>query len=417
MRLLLTLVALVAVGMGAFELIMQPEQEERLAALLLFASLAAGIAVAARLLPLVARRVRSLRVTVALLGVTSLAVVGLAVLVAASQMFISEHDLELLLVFMGFGLVASIAFAFIVSGPLTEDLADIRLASSAIASGDLTARTGVTRFDEVGQLAQDIDVMADMLEQAADQRSRDQTARRAMFAAVSHDLRTPLASMRAAIEALQDGLATHPERYIQSLATDVEALSRLVDDIFLLARLESGDIKLEPEAVDLTEIADEIIEVFRPLASTRNISIRLEADTRVVAMGSAEALSRVLRNLLDNAIRHSPAHGEVVVSVRNGTTAQCRITDQGPGFSPEFIEDAFDRFTRHDPNRVRNVGGAGLGLAIARSYIVALNGAIWAEPGPGGLVTFSIPSFTTGPLNRQDLAVSLPQRDLVDSGP
>lgn len=417
MRLLLTLVALVAVGMGAFELIMEPEQEERLAALLLFASLAAGIAVAARLLPLVARRVRSLRVTVALLGVTSLAVVGLAVLVAASQMFISEHDLELLLVFMGFGLVASIAFAFIVSGPLTEDLADIRLASSAIASGDLTARTGVTRFDEVGQLAQDIDVMADMLEQAADQRSRDQTARRAMFAAVSHDLRTPLASMRAAIEALQDGLATHPERYIQSLATDVEALSRLVDDIFLLARLESGDIKLEPEAVDLTEIADEIIEVFRPLASTRNISIRLEADTRVVAMGSAEALSRVLRNLLDNAIRHSPAHGEVVVSVRNGTTAQCRITDQGPGFSPEFIEDAFDRFTRHDPNRVRNVGGAGLGLAIARSYIVALNGAIWAEPGPGGLVTFSIPSFTTGPLNRQDLAVSLPQRDLVDSGP
>lgn len=417
MRLLLTLVALVAVGMGAFELIMEPEQEERLAALLLFASLAAGIAVAARLLPLVARRVRSLRVTVALLGVTSLAVVGLAVLVAASQMFISEHDLELLLVFMGFGLVASIAFAFIVSGPLTEDLADIRLASSAIASGDLTARTGVTRFDEVGQLAQDIDVMADMLEQAADQRSRDQTARRAMFAAVSHDLRTPLASMRAAIEALQDGLATHPERYIQSLATDVEALSRLVDDIFLLARLESGDIKLEPEAVDLTEIADEIIEVFRPLASTRKISIRLEADTRVVAMGSAEALSRVLRNLLDNAIRHSPAHGEVVVSVRNGTTAQCRITDQGPGFSPEFIEDAFDRFTRHDPNRVRNVGGAGLGLAIARSYIVALNGAIWAEPGPGGLVTFSIPSFTTGPLNRQDLAVSLPQRDLVDSGP
>lgn len=394
MRLVLTATGLVAVGMTAFELMMQPGPDERIAALILFGSMAAAIAGAARLLPRVAQRVRSLRVTVVLLGVTSLAIVGLAVLFAGDQMFISEHDVDLLLVLMGYGVVASMAFALTVSDPLTEDLTHIRLASSAIASGDLAARTRVKRVDEVGRLAEDVDVMAQMLEQAAARRFRDEAARQTMFAAISHDLRTPLASMRAAVEALQDGIAVEPDRYLQSLDADVGALSRLVDDIFLLARLESGDIEPEPEIVDLTEIVDESVEIFRPLASARNISIRLEADGRVFANGSPEALSRVIRNLLDNAVRHSPNTGEIVVTVEDGPVARCRVVDQGPGFTPDFIERAFDRFSRHDANRVRQMGGAGLGLAIARGYINALDGSIWVEPGPGGLVSFSIPNAT-----------------------
>ncbi len=394
MRLAVTMAGLVAFGMVAFELIMQPDSQSRLAALFLFGSLAAGIAVAARLLPRVARRVRTLRVTVALLGVTSLTIVGLAILLAGGQMFISGHDLKLFLVLMGYGLAASMAFAITTSGPLTADLTRIRQASSAIASGDLTVRTTVSRVDEVGQLAEDVDVMAQMLEEADAQRSAEQGARQAMFAAISHDLRTPLASMRAAVEALQDGLAPEPDRYLRSLEADVRALGNLVSDIFLLAQLESGDIELEPEIVDLTEIADETMEILRPLASSRHISISLEADSRVMAMGSQEALSRVMRNLLDNAVRHSPDGGEIVVAVRDRTDAQCRIIDQGPGFSPDFVEQAFERFSRPDSNRVRTEGGSGLGLAIARSYIAALDGSIWAEPGPGGLVTFSLPIAT-----------------------
>jgi signal transduction histidine kinase len=105
---------------------------------------------------------------------------------------------------------------------------------------------------------------------------------------------------------------------------------------------------------------------------------------------------------LDNAVRHSPDGGEIVVTVEAGSVARCRVVDQGPGFTPDFIERAFDRFSRHDANRVRQMGGAGLGLAIARSYINALNGSIWVESGPGGLVSFSIPNGT--PTRTADLS-------------
>ncbi|HZD24590.1 MAG TPA: HAMP domain-containing sensor histidine kinase, partial [Acidimicrobiia bacterium] len=161
--------------------------------------------------------------------------------------------------------------------------------------------------------------------------------------------------------------------------------------IFLMARLESGDIVLQPECVDLTEIVDEAMEVFRPIASAREVAIHLEADARVEASATPEAVARVVRNLLDNAIRHSPTGGVVVVAVSNGSAAHCTVSDEGPGFSPEFVASAFDVFTRDDTSRRRS-GGAGLGLTIARSYVSALGGDIRAEPGPGGKVAFWLPA-------------------------
>jgi two-component system sensor histidine kinase BaeS len=320
----------------------------------------------------------------------------LALVVAGRQMFISAHDLSLLLVLMGFGVVASLAFGLTVSGPLTEDLDQIGSTSSAIAEGDLAARTGVQRSDEAGRLARDVDVMADALQAAEKTRLREERARRTLFAAVGHDLRTPLASMRAAVEALQDGLTDEPERFLASLVADVDALGRLVDDIFLMARLESGDIVLTAEVIDLTEIVDEAMEVFRPLASARAVSPRLEAEDRVLAVGAPEAVARVVRNLLDNALRHSPHGGEVVIQVSNGTTARCTVIDQGAGFTKEFAARAFNRFARDDASRTRTAGGAGLGLSIARSYVVALGGDIHAEPGPGGKVSFWLPAPGSG---------------------
>jgi len=391
MRSLATSLALVLVGMGVFEVTMQPSGEERIGALILFGMMALGIAVAAMVLPAVAKRLPSLKVTVVILGGTSLLILVLALAIAGRQMFISAHDLSLLWVLMGFGVVASLAFGLTVSGPLTEDLARISTTSSAIAHGDLGARTGVHRLDEAGRLAHDVDVMAGALEEAERRRVVEEQARNDLFAAVGHDLRTPLASMRAAIEALQDGLAEQPDRYLESMEADVDALSRLVDDIFLMARLETGDIVLRPEHIDLTEIADEAIEVFRPIAMARGVQLRLDAGSRVEASAAPEAVARVLRNLLDNAIRHSPTGGEVVIAVANGRRAHCSVHDQGPGFSTEFVGEAFGRFTRDDSSRFRGTGGAGLGLAIARSYVEVLDGDIWAEPGPGGTVSFWLP--------------------------
>lgn len=396
MRSLSTAIILVAIGMAVFEFIMDPSAADRLGALLLFGLMAAGIAAAATVLPRLARRFSSLKITVVVLGAASVLILVLALVVAGRQMFISAHDLSLLLVLMGFGVVASLAFGLTVSGPLTEDLDRIGSTSSAIAEGDLAARTGVRRSDEAGRLARHVDVMADTLQAAEESRLREEQARRALFAAVGHDLRTPLASMRAAVEALQDGLTDEPERFLASLAADVDALGRLVDDIFLMARLESGDIVLPAEVIDLTEIVDEAMEVFRPLASAGGVSPRLEADDRVLAVGSPEAVARVVRNLLDNALRHSPEGGEVVIQVSNGSTASCTVIDQGAGFTKEFAARAFNRFARDDASRTRTAGGAGLGLSIARSYVVALGGDIHAEPGPGGKVSFWLPAPARG---------------------
>jgi len=198
--------------------------------------------------------------------------------------------------------------------------------------------------------------------------------------------------MRAAVEALQDGLTDEPGRFLASLIADVDALGRLVDDIFLMARLESGEIDLSAEIIDLTEIVDEAMEVFRPLALARGVSQRLDADARVLAVGAPEAVARVVRNILDNAVRHSPQGGEVVIHVSRDSAARCTVMDQGAGFSEEFAARAFAEFTRDDASRTRKAGGTGLGLAIARSYVVALGGEIHADPGPGGKVSFWLPS-------------------------
>lgn len=392
MKALITAVVLVALGMGIFEFIMRPSNQERLGALALFGLVTAGILLAAYSLPRLARRSRSLKVTVVIVGATSMLILMLALVVAGSQMFISAHDLNLLWVLMGFGIAASLAFGLTISGPLTEDLVRIGTTSAAIAEGDLRARTGVHRLDEAGRLAQNVDAMANILEEAHEARALEERARRTLFASIGHDLRTPLASMRAGIEALQDGLAADPDRFLRSIGSDVDALGRLVDDIFLMARLDAGDMTLTTETIDLTEIVDEAIEVFRPIASARDVSVRLDTESRVLAAGAPEAVARVVRNLLDNAIRHSPTGGTVVIAVGNGTRASCTVSDEGPGFSPAFLGTAFDRFTRDDSSRVRSGGGAGLGLAIARSYLSALDGDIQAELGPGGTVTFWLPN-------------------------
>ena len=197
-------------------------------------------------------------------------------------------------------------------------------------------------------------------------------------------------SMQAAVEALRDGVAPDPDRYIVSLERDLVALNALVDDLFLLSRIEAGDLDVDAVPTDLTDLADEAIEVLRPVAEQRHVHVELDAPQRVVVSTGPEAVGRVLRNLLDNAIRHAPEGSTVSVTVSSTGHPTVTVRDQGHGFSPEFVERAFESFTRSDAARTRATGGAGLGLAIAKGFVDALGGEIWAEPGPGGVVAFRL---------------------------
>jgi signal transduction histidine kinase len=212
-----------------------------------------------------------------------------------------------------------------------------------------------------------------------------------MLASVGHDLRTPLTSIRAALEALQDGVAVDPDRYLRSMHSDLDQLSGLVDDIFLMARIEAADLSLDPVPLDLAELADDAVAAVSPLALQHDVSLEMRRRGAAQVQADAVALGRVIRNLLDNALRHSPRGGKVLVVVDDGDGPTLTVIDEGPGFPPEFREIAFDEFSRSDTARDRVSGGAGLGLAIARGLVRAHRGEIWIPEGQGGRVTFRLP--------------------------
>ncbi|MCL1599406.1 MAG: ATP-binding protein, partial [Actinomycetia bacterium] len=369
MRAILVSVAAVLAGLALFQITMQPSGADRLELTVIFVIMAAASALAAILLPIAARRSRRLINTLFALSLISLLIAAFGLSVAASRMFFSDHDLTLVLVVLGFGLLASLGFALSASKALTSDLSKMADTTREVAAGDLTARTGVLRVDEIGQLARGIDEMAERLEEADIARVLEDERRRKFFAAVGHDLRTPLASAQAATEALRDGVAPDPDRYHASLQRDLHALQSLVDDVFLLARIQSGDVAYDTSPTDVTEIADEAIEVLLPVATKASVELTLDASERVILATVPEAVSRVLRNLVDNAIRHAPQGSIVSISVTNADGATVVVRDEGPGFSETFLPEAFDSFSRSDADRSRSTGGAGLGLAIAKGFV------------------------------------------------
>lgn len=381
----------VLVGLIVFEVSMQPTASDRLLLALIFvavALVAVGLAIALRW---GGRRSTSIRRSVMIVGLAGLAIAAVAIVIAAQQMFLSQHDLNLLMVVLVFAVATVVAFSVSVSGDLARDLESTAAAAQHLQAGDLGARTGVDRSDEVGTVAAAFDEMAAGLEQRDEERAADEAARRRFLAAVGHDLRTPLASLRAAVEALEDGISPDPARYLQSMDRDVAVLSSLVDDLFLLSRLEADSVEIERIPVDVTETVDEAIEVMAPVAAATDVRLELEADHRVTALGDPVAVGRIVRNLLDNAIRFAPAGSSVVVAVEEDQGACVRVADGGPGFDRAFVDQAFDQFTRDDPSRERSTGGTGLGLAIARGFVDGMGGSIWAEPGPGGRVAFRLP--------------------------
>jgi two-component system sensor histidine kinase BaeS len=376
--------------MVLFELTMDPTPSERTQLGLIFVALMVVAAGAVVALPRLLERTRSLRFTIIAVGMTSFLIVAATSIVAAQEMFFSTHDLQLLLVVLGFGLIASFGFAFAVSRPITADLRRIAESARLVAGGEFATSTSVQRADEVGDLADAFDAMAQELHKADERRLADDAARREFLTAVGHDLRSPLGSLQAAVEALQDGVAPDPARYLRSMERDIDALHSLVDDVFLLARLEAGAVDLQLHPVDVTEIADEAIEVLRPIALSRGVDVALDAPGSVTAATAPEALGRVMRNLIDNAIRHS--ENQVTVAIAQADGLRVRVVDDGEGFSPDFVERAFESFTRADSARTRDGSGTGLGLAIARRFVTALGGTIHANPGPGGFVEFSLPN-------------------------
>jgi two-component system sensor histidine kinase BaeS len=382
------LIVLVLGGLAAALLIteaaMQPEPRDRLvlAGIYVLSGLATvGLFAWVRWMSL---RTRRMSTALQLIALGAVAAVGVAVVLAAATMFLSDHDRNLVLVALALGLGLGTALAVVLGEAAGRDIRSLARLAGHVADGNFTATEPVQRNDEIGDLSESLHAMAQQLASTEEER-------RVLLASIGHDLRTPLAAMQAQIEAVIDGVVPADRSVMDSLQRDVAHLSRLVEDLFLFARMEAGTLALEPDRVDLTELADEAVEAMTPVAAKRSIDLRVTSTAPVEVVADPWALGRVLRNLLENAIRHSPPSSSVTVSVDNlGERSTIRVIDEGDGFPSGIREHAFDRFTRGDAARQTSNGGSGLGLAIARGIVEAHGGVIAIEDGPGGRVAFTL---------------------------
>ena len=334
-------------------------------------SLAAGLVLAYLL-----RRAPTVWLQLAGLALIAVCVPLTAVLLSGWVMFHMGADRKILAVAAG-SATAAVFAALVLARSIT--------ASHSVAAGDLSARAPVDGAREIAELADSFNAMAAGLEQLFD-------ARRELVAWASHDLRAPIASLQAMLEAIEDGLAS-AEDYLPTLREQVRTLSVLVEDLFELARIDAGVLTLELRRMPVAPLVASALRLLRPEADARGVSLSADVDEKVEARLAPDKFERVLSNLVTNALRHTPSDGSVAVRVeRRASDLLLRVEDSGEGLPEEAPARMFERFWRAD--RARSGSGAGLGLAIARGLVEAHGGRIWAENRPqgGACVSFTLPA-------------------------
>jgi signal transduction histidine kinase len=345
---------------------------------------AAGSLAAGLLLAFLLRKAPTVGLQLAGLALTAVCVPLGAVLLSGWVMFHMGADVKILAVAAGAATAAVIA-ALVIARSITGSLRRLEAASRHIAAGELSTRAPSAGPREIAELAASFNTMATSLEQLFD-------ARRELVAWASHDLRAPIASMQAMLEAIEDGLASADD-YLPTMREQVRTLSMLVDDLFELARIDAGALSLEIRRTLIAPLVDSALRLLRPEADARGVSLSSDVDATAEAELAPDKIERVLFNLLTNAVRHTPPDGSVAVHLeQRDAELLVRVDDTGEGLDDESPTRMFDRFWRAD--RARSSNGAGLGLAIARGLVEAHGGRIWAENRPqgGASVSFTLPA-------------------------
>jgi signal transduction histidine kinase len=318
--------------------------------------------------------------------------------VTARLMFINQHDLALASLLLFFAGGISVAFGYFLSIAITQALSKLVAGAEKISQGDFSTRVPINGQDEVAHLARSFNHMAAQLEQAAQAERALDEARRNLVAWASHDLRTPLTSLRAMIDALADGVVEDPEttkRYLRQSQNEITRMSQLIDDLFELAQLDAGHLDLEFEWITLSDLVSDTLESFAARAETQNVQlVGFVAPEVDPVWGAPDKLSRVLDNLLANALRYTPQGGVINLHANlDDDHIQVVVEDNGTGIAPHDLPHIFDRFYRGERSRSRDHGGVGLGLAIVKGLVEAHGGKIHVESelNRGTRFQFSLP--------------------------
>lgn len=350
-------------------------------------TLVAGLVAAAAL-----RMLPSVRLQLAGLALVAVALPTTAILLSGAVMFHMGAKGELIAI-SAVAAVASVVGALALGRAIARRIEEVRRTSTLLAAGELSERAPVEGPIELAELAASFNAMADHVESVLG-------ARRELVAWASHDLRAPLTSIRAILEAIDDGVVEAAD-YLPTLHGHVRTLAALVEDLFELACIDAGSEALATEPVDLAALADECVGRFAVEALARRTALQaVVRDRPATAACDRRAVDRVVTNLVVNALRYTPSGGRITVSVGLGAgSVLLSVEDTGIGIPPEAVDRVFEPFFRVDPSRDTRQGGGGLGLAIARGLIEAQRGKIWAEQPAGGGTR---------------ICVSLPASDLTD---
>lgn len=345
---------------------------------------AAVVAVIALLLVRVLRR-HSLRAQLIVVSSAGVAAMAASVLAISVQMYISEHDLTVLVYVVGASLLLGVLVAVVMARAVRSSVS--RFSSSLERIGDGGAveaqRTGSRELDDLSaQLA----AVSTKLDAARRELEQLDSARRRFFAWIAHDLRTPLTAVRALAETIEGGVSESPERFAGEVRAQVETMSRMVDDLFELSTLTSGAVQLRTQQVDLLDVVSDAVADVAPAAQRHGVRIVERGIAGHVLWADPHHLGRIVVNLLTNAVRHAPSGSEIVISATeiDGGRLVLGVLDHGAGVAMEDLDRMFDVGWREDAARTTTVddavaSGAGLGLSIARGLARAHGGDVVAE--------------------------------------
>jgi signal transduction histidine kinase len=347
-----------------------------------------ALALALRLLPTV-------RLQLAGLALLAVGLPLAAVILGGLVMFHMHDDVKILAVAAASASTA-LAAALLLGAGVARRIRGLEAAAEKLSGGELKARAPIDGPRELAHVGESFNTMAGNIEALFD-------ARRQLVAWASHDLRTPVASIQAMLEAIEDGLASIDE-YMPALRQQTLTLATLIDDLFELARIDAGALTLELREAQLPALVSHCVSGLEAEARARQVHLESQLDEALPDVRCApEHLQRILLNLVTNALRHTPTDGSVFVRARQYTgELEVSVEDTGVGLSKEAQQRMFERFWREDTSRTRASGGAGLGLAIARGFVEAQGGRIWAENRPDGGARFAFtlplaePRATTG---------------------
>ncbi|WP_308465414.1 sensor histidine kinase [Rathayibacter soli] len=311
-------------------------------------------------------------------------------LAVAAEMYLSAHDLNVLGWVIGVSAVMSVAAAWLVARSVVRSsTAAVVSSTRRVGRGDIVdaPATGLREFDAVAaELASTSQRLADARAQVAEL----DEARKQFFAWISHDLRTPLAGMRAMAEALEEGTAPDPRAYARLIRGKVDSVTQLVDDLFELSKLQTGTLELHPEAVVLLDLVSDAVSDVQTVAAGRGIQIAQDRIGSHIIWADPRELTRAIGNLLTNGVRHAPDNSTILIRADTLSDGQLilSVIDQGPGVAAENLGRMFDVGWRADSSRTADTpgasAGAGLGLAIVRGIVEAHGGRVQARQSEAG---------------------------------